>query len=129
MGVERNQKPSTFAVLIIARPGRLRDGLQALVRTMPQVHTVMPADDEPGALQILAQLNPALILLDSDAADSFADLLAQLHTAGAAAKTIVLTNGEPQADRALQAGADAVLTKGFPLHALNRKVTDLLHPA
>jgi DNA-binding NarL/FixJ family response regulator len=52
--------------LIVAGAGGLRDGLRALLTTVPQVEAVGQADDNLSALRMVSEYRPALVLLDSD---------------------------------------------------------------
>ena len=54
-------------VLIVAKTGRLRDGLHALLATHPGVGLVSITDDFKSALEYLSERCPALVLLVPDA--------------------------------------------------------------
>ena len=57
-------------VLIIAKPGQVRDGLHALLRAMPGVDVAdRPCDGMLNA-DLVAEHNPALILVDCNLVDT-----------------------------------------------------------
>ena len=61
--------------LIVANPGRFRDGLQTVVQMMPNILSVACAAD----LTAVLPLSPiSLILLDADLAVQFMDLTLQV---------------------------------------------------
>ena len=51
--------------LIVARPGLVRDGLQAVLSAVPGMHALEPADDGASALDRLASHRPDLVIVDS----------------------------------------------------------------
>jgi len=101
-------------VLIVAPPSRLRDGLQAMVRAVPQVAYTVQADDGQAALRILAEHPLALVLLDADLPGEAAwTVLRQIKAQWPQTRCIVLVNNGQQSQIANTHGADAVLVKGF----------------
>lgn len=101
--------------LIVARPGRMRDGLRALLRAMPQIEIVDEADDSPSALRMITKHHPALLLLDSDLpGDEVSTELGRIKTEEPQIRCIVLADNPQQQQVANAAGADGVLLKGFP---------------
>ena len=102
------------SALVVAEPGPLRDSLQVLLRVIPQIETVLLADDAWAALQVFAQHHPALVLLDAGLLDHGG--LALLETArieGARSRCLVLADNVQQCQRAKAGGADVALVKGF----------------
>ncbi len=117
-------------VLIVAPPGRLRDGLQAMMRAVPQIADTAQADDGPAALQMLAEHPLALVLLDADLPGGEAWTLGrQIKARWPQTRVIILVNNDGPCQVAGGCDADAVLTKGFTVTALTETVAALLPSA
>lgn len=102
------------SVLIIAAAGRLRDSLRVLLRAGNHVTQVAQADDLSAGLLLLAELSPALVLLDANVADeTLESAIQQLKSCRPQSPCIVLTHTSDQERRAraadgfFQAGASA----------------------
>ena len=101
--------------LIVAQPGPLRDSLQALMTTMPQIEIVAEANEPSALLRMGDRLRPDVVLLDASAPCS--DVWAALRRIRATwprARAIVLVENSRQQRLAEEAGADVALLKGFP---------------
>jgi len=113
--------------LIVARPGRVRDGLQALLTTVPQIGTVDLADDGPSALRMVRRRHPALVLLDINLHDDeVSTLLRQIKARWPQTRCLVLADSVRLQQMARDAGADSVLLKGFPAAQLFATIEGLL---
>ncbi|MDY7076606.1 MAG: response regulator [Chloroflexota bacterium] len=114
-------------VLIVSRPGRVRDGLQALLTAMPQIGAVDLVDDGLSVLNVATKRRPALVLLDTHTpSDEIHTTLRNIKTMWPQTPCIVLaSNGRQQRD-ARAAGADGVLLKGYPATQLFAIVEGLL---
>jgi len=116
-------------VLIVAPPGRLRDGLQALVRAAPQVKCAVWTADSPSTLRMIAEHLPVLVLLDADLPDEEAwTVLGQIKARWPQIPCIALVHNGVQNQMANALSADAVLVKGFSAQTLARTMEDLLSP-
>ena len=114
-------------VIIAARPGRMRDSLKLLLRTIPGIKIVGQADDSSSALRMMAEHRPALAVVDTNLpdactepgrSDGFLTVLREIKVRKSETRCLVLADtGQKQADAAA-AGADAVLRKGFPAEEL-----------
>ncbi|MBI1878194.1 MAG: hypothetical protein HYR94_08210 [Chloroflexi bacterium] len=71
---ERQSEGDTL-VLVVAKPGRIRNSLQALVQIMPRLKVAGVATHCFSAMQMMTQYNPALVLLDVDLPDNLEKLL------------------------------------------------------
>jgi DNA-binding NarL/FixJ family response regulator len=100
--------------LIAATPGRIRDSWQALLKAIPRINTIELADDQPSALQIVADHQPGLVLLDSKIIDNLPDILRQIKSVSPQTHCIVLADTLEQQWLAKNAGADSVLLAGTP---------------
>ncbi len=57
--------PNPVPTLIVAKPGRMRTGLQALLRTMPEIEVAGQVDRASDALGWVVEQGPSLVLLDT----------------------------------------------------------------
>lgn len=113
--------------LIVARPGRLRDALRALLNTLPRLQIVGQADDGPSALKMLSERQPTLVLLDSTLPDDeIKALLSQVKAHRLQPRCIVLAENPEQQQAGKNAGADEVLLKGYPVAKLLANLERLL---
>ncbi len=113
--------------MIIARPGPLRDGLHALVDTMPQVAGVDIVSDVDSALKTEWDRGPAVVLLDVSLTDDKVWLsVRRVKLRWPRARTIILAGSVQQQDEAEAGGADVVLLKGFPAGRLVAAIVRLL---
>jgi two-component system, NarL family, nitrate/nitrite response regulator NarL len=102
-------------ILIVARPGRLRDALCALLTTIPQLEIAGQVEDSSAALKIVAEWQPTLVLIDSNLPDNeVRAMLGQIKTEWPQTHCIVLADSVQQQQDAKSAGADEGLLKGFP---------------
>jgi DNA-binding NarL/FixJ family response regulator len=115
--------------LIITKPGHLQNGLQSLLRTIPQIEILAESHDPSILLKMSAEIQPELVLVD-------ASLLGEPNWAAITkikadrqnTKIIVLTENEQEGQTAKAAGADFYLLKGFPAKDLARLIeTSLIH--
>ena len=117
----------TTSALIVAPPGRLRDGLQTIVRAMPEIHAVDRTDDGPSALRLMTERPSALVFLDTDLVGNMAwTVLRQIKARWPHTRCIVLVNNGSQRQLVNLDGADAVLVKGFSTRTLNETIAELL---
>jgi DNA-binding NarL/FixJ family response regulator len=115
------------SLLLVARPGRMREGLQALLRTIPEIEIVGQADFESQTLPLISQQQPALVLLDSSLA--FREMLpALIQIKGEYPRTrcIVLVENAQQQSAAREAGADTTLITGFSAEVLHAAIDQVL---
>ena len=112
------RKPVTLG-LIVARPGPLRDSLQALMKTMPQIEIVAEASDPSALLRLGDRIQPDIVLLDvSLPGDEVWGALRQIQGQWPQTRTIVLVEDSRQQQQARDAGAGVALLKGFPASRL-----------
>lgn len=113
--------------MIMAGHGPLRDGLQALVGTMPQIGAVEAVSDVDATLRRDFDRCPALVLLDANLVEGKVWLaVRRVKTRWQRARVIVLAQGVQQQEEAEAAGADAVLLQGFPAGRLVSAIVKLL---
>lgn len=61
---------SSVSPLPLARPGRGRNGLQALLRMVSEIERVRPASSESGVPALMSQQHPCLAMLASSSAEA-----------------------------------------------------------
>lgn len=114
-------------VLIVARPGPLRDGLRALLTAIPQIDRIIQIDDIAVALSVIAEQRPALVLLDCiPRSVEWCTAVRRVKVESPETRTIVLAEDVLQ-QQAAQAAADVVLLKGASAADLYATVERLLH--
>ena len=114
------------SVLIVAKPGRIRDSLEALLRTMPQVKIVGQVDDSSMALEMITEYSPDLVLLVTNLAHDEAWQILEYLKIVPETRCLVLTDTKLNLEQAEAAGADEVLLTGFPTKRLFESVMRLL---
>ena len=114
------------SVLIVAKPGRIRDSLEALLRTIPQVKIVGQVDDVSTALEMIAEYSPDLVLLVANLSHDEAGQILEYVKDVPRTQCLVLTDTRLNLEQAEAAGADEVLLTGFPTSKLFESVTRLL---
>jgi DNA-binding NarL/FixJ family response regulator len=113
--------------IIVAPPGRLRDGWQALLAAIPQIGHVRAVDDAVSALNFVTTVSPDLVMLDAEALGDQAEaLLAGIKEVRPQCHCIALICNISGERQARSAGADAILLKGFPAAKLFGTVDRLL---
>lgn len=106
-------------VLVIAEPGHLRNGLQSLLRTIPQIKILAESQDPSVLFKMDEEMRPELILVDASIIDeSNWSALTKIKVACPGTKILVLTDNDQQGQAARKAGADFHLLKGFPASEL-----------
>ena len=114
------------SVLIVAKPGRIRDSLEALLRTMPQVKIVGQVDNSSTTLEMITEYGPDLVLLVTNLSNDGAGQILEHLKDAPRTQCLVLTNTKLNLEQAEAAGADEVLLTGFPTNKLFETVTRLL---
>ena len=114
-------------VLIIAKPGQVRDGLRALLHAIPGVDVVdRPCDGMLNA-DLLAAYNPALILVDCRLVDTRTlDALRRLKTQNPGVCLLILVEDVEQRQLAQDTGFEHVMIKGSSAEKLAKTVRELL---
>lgn len=127
MTPQEDQVEDDALVLIVAKPGRIRNSLQALLQIMPRLKVAGVTSHNFSAMQLLAQYNPALVLLDVDLPDNQAwVLLKQIQLKHLQTRSLVFANSIEQQRAAQSAGANATLLKGFEVLELFTTIEKLI---
>jgi DNA-binding NarL/FixJ family response regulator len=113
--------------LVVARPGLVRDALQAVLSAVPEVHALKPADDGASSLARLNDHRPDLVILDSSLSeDELCATLSQMKAGWPDVCCIVIVANPRHRFAVEAAGADAVLVEGFPAPLLPTTIKALL---
>lgn len=113
--------------LIAARPGRMRDSLQALLAAMPRIGAVDETDDGEATLDKVGVRRPALLLLDTNLSEGQVwNVLRHVKSRWPQTRCVILAENVRQRETALAAGADGVLIKGFSTAKLYVMIDELL---
>jgi DNA-binding NarL/FixJ family response regulator len=112
-----------LTVLVVARPGLMRDSLVTFLTAMPEVRVVGASDNAPALLDmILADPADAIVVDVNLGQDAVLALLDGLRALPTPVRCIVLSDDPWQHESFLSAGADVVLVKGFLGDLLRRAV-------
>ncbi|MGC9395917.1 MAG: response regulator [Anaerolineae bacterium] len=116
-----------MAVLVVAKPGPLRDSLVTLLQSLPQVAAVEQAHTAATALQMVEAKSPALVLVDSNLPGEEAwTILTQLKARRPAIRCVVLSETVQHYRQAEAAGANRALLNGIPAPKLSVALEGLL---
>jgi len=114
---------ATIHILIVAKPGLMRNSLLAFLRAMPHVDIIALVDNPVMALQETQLRQPEVVVIDMDLYEDVAlDLVRQLHHEPSSPRSIVLANNFYQQKRSLEAGASIALIKGSLEESLQRAI-------
>lgn len=118
---------SDIPVLIVAKAGRWRDGLQVLLRTIDGLKLIGPAENLAAALSLMATHSPLVIVLDFNLPnDEPWTLLKQVKTDHPQTRCLALIESEAQKQLVQAAGADGVLLAGFNLEMLQTAIEKIV---
>jgi len=108
-----SMKQSTV-VMIAAKPGIMRNSLQAYLRTLNVVQDILLADDAIDAFRMVCAHDLGLMIVDADLSESeMLGLVRQTHVEKPAMRIVALVTSLRQRQMCLTAGADYGLLKGF----------------
>jgi DNA-binding NarL/FixJ family response regulator len=113
--------------LVVAEPGHLWSGLHSLLRTVPQIEIIAEANDAAVLLNMGAEIHPEIVLLDASLFDENTwPGITKIKGEWPHTHCVALVEDDLQRQRAQDAGADFVLSKGFPAARLVTLIEDLL---
>jgi DNA-binding NarL/FixJ family response regulator len=114
-------------ILLVGKPGHLRNALVSLVSAMPRLPSHVTADSGLLALKLLHETVPRLVLIDSGLPEAeVLELLRQIKEGWPEVGCLVLTENAAAGQRALAAGADRVLGVGLPASRLYAVLEEML---
>ena len=112
--------------LVVISPGDLQNGILALMTTIPQLGTVLVAEDIESTLRMVENHQPALVIMDTVSTQT-CEVLRKIKSQWPQIHLIALVEDIDQQKEATESGADHVLIKGFPAQKLVEIVEDLIH--
>ena len=113
--------------IIVARPGPLRNSLQSLMTTMPQIEILAETSDPSALLRMGAGIQPDVVLLDASLPEEQVwAALRQIKEEWCRTRSIVLVEDSQQQQQVQAAGADVALLKGHPAAKLITTIEGLL---
>lgn len=112
---------------MITKPGHLRNGLQSLLSTIPQIEIIAESHHPSVLLKMRGEIHPELILLDAGILEEMDwSAISNLKAEWSRTTILILTENEKQNQSAKEAGADFTLPKGFPAAELVDLIENLL---
>jgi DNA-binding NarL/FixJ family response regulator len=114
-------------MLLIGKPGHLRDALQSLVGVAPGLDSLVTADTGLLALKVMREIRPTLVLVTSDLPEAeVVELLRQIKEEWPEMGCLVLTDSAQGRRQSLAAGADYVLSAGLSAGQLFSAIRHML---
>jgi len=114
-------------VLVVAKPGRLRDSLRVLLNSLPGIATVEAMEDARAAMHAMTDCAPDMVILDTSISnDGGQSLLHEIKNAWPMTCAIAVAQDLEQQSQAVGAGADAALLRGFPTRQLFETIDALV---
>jgi two-component system, NarL family, nitrate/nitrite response regulator NarL len=123
------EQPDGIRVLIADDHAIFRAGLRTILEAEPGFQVIGEAGDGDEAVQLSRALKPDILLLDlAMPGASGMDALAELSTAPALVRTILLTAGieKPEIVKALQLGASGVVLKSCATELLLKSIRSVM---
>jgi two-component system NarL family response regulator len=112
-------------ILVVDDHKIVRQGLVALLNTVPEMKVVAEASDGEDAIEVYRRHKPDITLMDLRLPKlGGADVIARIRAEAPAARLIVLTtfDGDEDIFRAIQAGAKGYLLKGMDIDELTEAI-------
>lgn len=114
-------------ILIVAPPGDLQIGLQALLTAHLEVD-VLVTSERSSALKVIETQNPDMVILDHNLpSNTTLMIINQIQSSWPDIRCIVLVNDEEGRQNIQGAGSDLIVIKGFPGANLVAEIEKLLH--
>jgi DNA-binding NarL/FixJ family response regulator len=102
-------------ILIVDDSSSFRRGMRALLEIQPDIQVVGEAPDGSKALEWIEELQPSLVLLDAQMPGmTGVEVAQQIKNRWPKTKVILMTMYPDYRSKAIEAGADAFMTKGLP---------------
>ena len=113
--------------LIVAKPGHLRDGVQSLLRTLPEIEIIAEIKFPSVLLKMGSQMQPDLILLDASLfGENIGKAITKINEEWSNTQCVVLVEDGQYHQALYDAGADLVVPQGFPAAKLVTAIEKLL---
>ena len=117
----------TKLALIVARPSHLWDGVQSLLRTLPEIEIIAEIKYPSVLLKMGSEMKPDLILLDQNLfGENILKAITKINEEWSSTHCVVLVEDFQHHQALYDAGADLVVTQGFPANKLVAAIEELL---
>jgi DNA-binding NarL/FixJ family response regulator len=117
----------TKLVLVAARPGHLWDGVQSLLRTLPEIEIIAEIKCPSVLLKMGSEMQPDLFLLEASLfGEDIRKAITKISGEWPHTPCAVLVEDSQQHQAAYDAGADLVVPQGFPATKLVAAIEELL---
>ena len=117
----------TKLAIIVAKPGHLRDGVQSLLRTLPEIEIIAEIKSASVLLKMGSEMQPDLILLDASLfGENILKAITKINEQWPHTQCVVLVEDSQHHQSAYDAGADLVVQQGFPATKLVAAIEELL---
>lgn len=119
----------TKLALMVAKPGHLWDGVQSLLRTLPEIEIIAEIKSPSVLFKMGSEMQPDLILLDASLfGENICKAITKISTEWSHTQCIVLLEDSQHHQAVYGAGADLVVPQGFPASKLVAAIEELLSP-
>jgi DNA-binding NarL/FixJ family response regulator len=126
MNKPAHQNNRKIPAVVVSRPGIMQGSLRAMLACSGQVVVTGSAGDGLSALSMVRDKGPALLVLDSNLLeDEVLSLLTEVKRAWPEVRCLVMVQTMGRKNRALAAGADAVVARDDGIAALNQALRQL----
>lgn len=117
----------TKLALIVAKPGHLWDGVQSLLRTLPEIEIIAEIKFPSVLLRMGSEMQPDLILLDASLfGENIVKAITKISEEWPHTQCVVLVEDSKHHQAVCDAGADLVVQQGFPATKLVAAIEELL---
>lgn len=114
--------------LLITKPGHLQNGLQSLLRSIPEIEILAESNDLSILMKLNEEILPELIVVDGALiVENDWSAITKIKADWPGTQVLVLTDDESQGQAAREAGADYFLLKGFPATDLAQLIESSLN--
>ena len=117
----------TKLAIIVAKPGHLWDGVQSLLRTLPEIEIIAEIKCPSVLLKMGSAMQPDLILLDAIwFGENILKAITKINEEWSNTKCVVLVEDNRNHQPLYDAGADLVVQQGFRATKLVAAFEELL---
>jgi len=119
---------NSVSAIIVAKPGRRRDSLRAMLKAIPHLRIIGQVEDYPSTLKIVSKHLVKLVVLDCDQTDNdeIRSILRQINVKWPQTRLLALVETAKQKQMVKAAGADDVLVSGFSIADFIKTIERLL---
>jgi len=117
----------TKLALIVAKPGHLRDGVQSLLRTLPEIEIIAEVKCPSVLSKMGSEMKPDIILLDASLfGENIWKVITKIKGEWSRTQCVVLVKDSQRQQAVYDTGADLVVPQGFPATKLVAAIKELL---